>query len=70
MNGKSAAHGDAIPALRYSCFLLAMRVEDRPCSPHPFLQQNGHHGILRKFPQLKVTLFHECGIFLLIISKV
>lgn len=38
------------------------------CSPHPFLQQNGLHGILRKLPKPEVALLH--AIFLLIICKV
>lgn len=67
MNGKSAAHRDAIPALGYSCFFLAVRVDDGPAV---LIHSYSRHGILRKLPKPKVTLFHACAIFHLIISKV
>lgn len=70
MNGKSAAHGDAIPALRYSCFFLVVSIEDEPGAPTHSYSRMAIMAILRKLSKPKVTLFHACAIFLLIISKV
>lgn len=69
MNGKSAAHRDAIPAL-ILMFFHGYKGRRWTCSPYPFLQQNGRHGILRKSAKPNVTLFHACAIFFLILSKV
>lgn len=64
VNGESAARGDSIPALN---IVFSCKGRSWTCSPHPFLQQNGLHVILRKLPKPKVALLH--AIFLLI-SKV